>query len=186
MKSFIPGILALLLVAFAASAAISVPGADGSDGALNITVDTEIDLSQAVDGTWDDENSANAGQGVYDAEKWAVIFKYSSVYVATDATITFKNHPSRAPVVWLVDGNVTIDGTVSLDGEDWVRPPLLSQPGPGGFRGGLGLYAAANMGAGGGLGPEGGPPGRYGGRGGGRGLDSPTAVPLVGGCGGGG
>lgn len=91
-----------------APAAITVPGADGSDGALNITANTEIDLSQAVTGTWDQNNAANPGKGAYDPAKWAVVFKYSSVTVATGATVTFKNHASRTPVVWRVNGNVTI------------------------------------------------------------------------------
>jgi hypothetical protein len=97
-------------------AAIVVPGANGSDGALNITQDTVIDLSKATTGTWDDNNSANAGNGVYDPEKWAVVFKYTSVNVLAGKKLTFKNHATRAPVVWLVSGNVTIGGTVDLSG----------------------------------------------------------------------
>ena len=94
----------LLSTALSTRAAITVPGADGSDGVLNIIADTEIDLSQAVTGAWDLANGANAGKGVYDAAKWAVVFKYSSVTVAAGKTLTFKNHASRAPVVWLVSG----------------------------------------------------------------------------------
>ena len=87
-------------------AQIVVPS-DGSDGALNITTNTVIDLSQAVTGSWSANNSANAGRGIYDPTVWAVVFKYSSVTIASNATITFNNHPSTAPVVWLVSGNVT-------------------------------------------------------------------------------
>ena len=103
----LPLVLALLATLHA-SGAIVIPGADGSDGALNITANTVIDLSQAVTGAWDANNSANVGKGVYDPAKWAVVFKYASVTVATGATVTFTNHPSRAPVVWLVSGNATI------------------------------------------------------------------------------
>jgi len=139
-----------LLVLFSlihSQAAIIVPGANGSDGALNITTDTVIDLSQAVTGVWDADNTANAGKGVYDPDKWAVVFKYSSVTVAATKTVTFINHPSRAPVVWLVNGNVTINGTVSLNGANGANNnpslmvPNLAEGGPGGFRGGSGYFS---------------------------------------------
>ena len=131
------------------SADLTIPS-DGSDGALNITQDTVIDLSQAVTGTWDQNNSANAGKGVYDPNKWAVVFKYSSVNIAghTSGTpalqdgrnVRFINHPSHAPVVWLVQGNVTINGFINLrGGDDPGTGPLRltsAEPGPGGFRGG--------------------------------------------------
>jgi hypothetical protein len=42
--------------------AITIPAADDSDGALNITADTVIDLSQALTGAWDASNTANAGK----------------------------------------------------------------------------------------------------------------------------
>ena len=197
MKSAIlPALFAAL--SLAARAAIVVPGADGSDGVLNITANTEIDLSQAVTGTWNQNNAANAGKGVYDPAKWAVVFKYSSVNVAAGATVTFKNHASRAPVVWLVNGNVTIAGTVSLDGETaGYNAPRLAEPGPGGFRGGAGAVSNVTNGAGFGIGggsyrvPS---QGSYGGGGGfgtpGVGGSSvygnPSLMPLIGGSGGGG
>ncbi len=59
--------------------------------------------------------------------------------MASGATVTFKNHASCAPVVWLVNGNVTIVGTVSLDGQQNQPPGTLAEPGPGGFRGGMDL-----------------------------------------------
>jgi len=119
---------AVALGSLVASAALNVPS-DGSDGVLNITANTEIDLSQAVTGTWSDNNSANAGKGIYDPVKWAVVFKYSNVNIAAGATVTFKNHPSRAPVVWLVSDDATIDGEINLDGQTFVPPPGLSEGG---------------------------------------------------------
>ena len=86
--------LSLLAIA-PTNAAIVVPGANGTDGALNITQDTVIDLSKATTGTWDQDNSANAGKGVYDPAKWAVIFKYQSVTVASGKKLTFKLDPER-------------------------------------------------------------------------------------------
>ena len=180
-----------------AKANINIPS-NGSDGALVITENTVIDLGQAITGNWDTNNNANAGKGVYDAAKWAVVFKYSSVVVQGGTTVTFKNHGSRAPVVWLVSGDVTINGTVSLDGQGGIPAPGLAEPGPGGFRAGSGNYAPG-AGASAGFGPGGG--GIYGvsyygdiRRGGGsygsasyRGLPpygNPSLIPLVGGSGG--
>lgn len=188
----------LLLSPQSARADIAVPGADGSDGALNITSNTTMDLSQAVAANWDTA-SPQPGKGVYDAQKWAVVYKYSSVNVAAGATLTVANHPSRAPVVWLVSGNVTISGTVRLDGGATVVGQT-SEPGPGGFRGGAGT-ADFNAIAGNGLGPGGGGNfegifGRNGNGGSHAALGSggaprpvygnPVILPLLGGSGGGG
>lgn len=189
---------ALTLLFFGAlqlQAAITVPGADGSDLDLNVTADTVIDLSQAVTGSWN-ASSMNPGRGIYDPSKWAVVFKYSNVTVAAGKTLTFINHPSRAPVVWLVNGNVNINGTVSLDGRTvGVNAPLLAEPGPGGFRGGQGYYADG-VGAGAGFGVGGGQRGvpgvaagaaSYGtvGNGGPAVYGNPAIIPLIGGSGGG-
>src|SRR5580698_11171328 len=94
--------ICLSVAAFAPSALaqLNVPS-DGSDGALIITTNTVIDLSQAVYGVWSANNSAAAGQGIYDSSQWAVVFKYSSVTICSNATLTFANHPTHAPVVWL-------------------------------------------------------------------------------------
>ena len=156
MKAFLFSLVTLGLLTLRGAAAIVLPGAhNGTDGVLNITANTQIDLSQAVTGVYDQDNTANAGKGVYDPTQWAVVFKYSSVTVAAGATVTFINHPSRAPVVWLVSGNVNIAGTVSLDGQDPQLPPLLAEPGPGGFRGGTATYRSSPT-AGSGFGPGGG------------------------------
>lgn len=137
-----------------ALAAIVVPGASGSDGPLDITTDTVIDLSKAGTGAWDSNVPANSGLGVYDPAKWAVVFKYSSVTIRSNATVTFRNHPSRAPVVWLVSGDVVINGKLSLDGENRVPGPKHAEPGPGGFRGGTTLFGSVQAGSG--FGPGGG------------------------------
>ncbi len=185
--------LSLMAATSVLQADIVVPGANGTDGPLVITANTEIDLSQAVTGTWDQDNTANVGKGVYDPAKWAVVFKYSSVTVNAGATVTFKNHPSRAPVVWLVNGNVTIAGTVSLNGQNSVDAPLIAEPGPGGFRGGVGYFSAGAFGGAGfgigGAGRDGGGigwGGSYGtiGGGGPSTYGNPAIIPLMGGSGG--
>ncbi len=167
-------------------AAIQVPGANGSSGVLNITENTVIDLSQAANGVWDGANTAN---GIYDASKWAIVFNYSSVNIAAGATLTFSNHPSKAPVVWLVSGDVTIAGTVSVNGQASVQAPLLAEPGPGGFRGGVG-YFSVGAAKGAGFGPGGGARasatvangGSYGT--GAAAYGNPSLIPLIGGSGG--
>jgi hypothetical protein len=157
MKTNIRQLTALLALAAMAGAQtlfaqLNVPS-DGSDGVLNITSNTVIDLSQAVTGTWSDDNTANSGKGVYDPNKWAVVFKYQSVNIATNATVTFANHPAHAPVVWLVQSNVSVSGTLLLDGQvgSGSYPTYLSptEPGPGGFRG----AATGPLGNGSGFGP---------------------------------
>ena len=194
--------LSLALAAFTHSlrSDIVIPGANGADGALNITADTVIDLSKAVSGEWSDTlNAANAGKGIYDSNKWAVVFKYTEVTIASGAKVTFKNHPSRAPLVWLVQGNVAINGDLSLDGEKFTEPPLLAEPGPGGFRGGTGRYSdgateSPGFGPGGGGAKAGNTWGEFGGGGsygsvGFRGqpvYGNPSLIPLIGGSGGGG
>ena len=142
-------LLALSTAAFAPAvfAQLSIPG-DGSDGALNITTNTVIDLSRAATGAWDANNATTAGKGIYDPTKWAVVFKYSSVTISNGATVTFSNHPSRAPVVWLVNGDVMIhsNGVLSLDGQYGVSDTInLAEPGPGGFRGGAEGQAFINL-----------------------------------------
>lgn len=175
-------LLHLVLALFASTsllqAQLIIPS-DGSDGALSISANTVIDLSQAVTGSWDANNSANAGKGIFDPAKRAIVFKYSSVNINASRTVTFINHPTRAPVVWLVQGNVTIAGTLSLNGAVTPGNNLLAEPGPGGFRGG----ASGSLGTGAGLG--------VGGANTGNSLASyasvygnPSIVPLIGGSGG--
>ncbi len=175
--------LSVALPAGAGWSAISVPGANGSDGALNVTANTVLDLSLAPTAAWD-ANPPTPGRGVYDPEKWAVVYKYSSVNVASGTTLTFKNNLSFAPVVWLVNGDVTISGTVNLNGS--LYGATTSEPGPGGFHGGP-------TGAGG-LGPGGanvastasasyGTKGTGGGAGAGDPYGNPQILPLMGGSG---
>lgn len=144
-------VIALQFLVFASSAAradIIVPGADGSDGAFSPVSNTTINLANSPDGSWDGMNP-DAGTpltGVYDAEKWAVVFRYSSVNIPANVTVTFSNHPSRAPVVWLVSGNVTISGTIAVNGAigHAAGATIPAAPGPGGFRGGFGKLSAGS------------------------------------------
>jgi hypothetical protein len=165
-----------------AHAQLSIPS-DGSDGDFAPAGNYVVDLSQAVTGKWDADNTANAGKGVYDPEKWAVVFKYKSVNVAAGANVTFKNHTSRAPVVWLVQGDAIVAGQIIVTAPDGPRkgtPEALipSESGPGGFRGGPNgpLGYGAGLGPGGGFGGLGRYASSYG---------NPSILPLIGGSGGG-
>lgn len=195
---------AIAVSAATVQAQLTVPS-DGSDGLFLPTENTTVDLSTAATGVWSDPAPV-PGQGVYDADKWAVVFKYApqfgnqefAVDIPAGVTITFTNHPSGAPVVWLVDGKVKIDGTINLDGSIGTGSNAsFSIPGPGGFRGGhaalTGASAAAGLGPGGGNFVEGGAisgGGGYAFQGGGTagsgGLPYGNAriIPLIGGSGG--
>jgi len=177
--------LGLLLCAPPAIAQLVIPS-DGSDGAFapdGSVTNLVIDLSLATDGVWSQDNSANAGNGVYDPDKWAVVFKYSSVNIPAGVTVSFKNHRSRAPVVWLVQGDVNISGVINLNGENQkagIVALIPTEPGPGGFRGG----PFGPSGSGSGLGPGGVGPNYYNSQASYRSsYGNPQILPLIGGSG---
>ena len=174
-----------LFLSLAVSLLIVVPArtqtipSDGSDLDFTPTTNVVVDLSIAVPGLWNADNSANAGKGIYDSNKWAIVFKYRSVNIPAGVTVTFTNHPSHAPVVWLVAGNVVINGTLSVAGHDSYPADSLSlltpaEPGPGGFRGG----ASGPSGNGGGYGPGSGSYATYA-----SSYGNPQITPLIGGSG---
>ncbi|MCA9752004.1 MAG: hypothetical protein KC591_07415 [Gemmatimonadetes bacterium] len=181
----------VLLAAPLALAQINVPGQDW-DGSLTITANTTIDLAQAITGDWNVQPTDAAwqsGDGVFDATQWAIVYHYTDVTIGAGVTLDFANHSSGAPVVWLVTGNVTIDGTLSLSGETGNTAGFPSLPGPGAFRGGNGL----NLGIprSGGFGPGGASTGlaqdgsyATSGNGGAPTYGSSRIVPLIGGSGG--
>lgn len=193
--------LVLAAVAWAATCttqALEIPGADGSDGPFAPTTNIEVDLGAAETGSWNGVNRS-PGKGVYDAEQWAVVYRFSTVNVPANVAVTFKNHSSRAPVVWLVDGDVTIAGSISVSAQSQTDPEQVGEPGPGGFRGGLDHHPGLPD-AGDGLGPGGGKefgggsyattvsPGGFGNRGPAalNTYGSARIVPLIGGSGSGG
>ncbi|NUN94983.1 MAG: leucine-rich repeat domain-containing protein [Candidatus Omnitrophica bacterium] len=150
-------------------------GSDGADGVLNVTESLVIDLSLAATASWDEVTPPSSGNGLYSPERWAVVFRYSSVNIAPGASVSFNNHPSGAPVVWLVAGDVIINGTVSVAG-------LENTPGPGGFRGGEGYHFFLTFWSKAGRGPGGGGPNHRAAFGGVYGNEQ--IVPLIGGSGG--
>src|SRR5262249_48137457 len=96
-----------------AVATLDLGTTDASDGALNLSARRVINLGNAASGDtcdcdgnlvlnepcrWNCDAQNNpadltngvGGRGVYDAEKWAIVFKYSSVNVSA-GTLNFQN-----------------------------------------------------------------------------------------------
>ena len=104
-----------LLLQTARSAQINT-GSDGSDGPFNPTVtNTVINMADHPDG----------------------IYQYTSVSIPSGVTVTFTPNANNTPVVWLVQGDCVIKGTVDLSGK---RPNsgVGAAGGPGGYPGGSG------------------------------------------------
>lgn len=76
------------------------------------------------------------------------IFNYVSVNIPLGVTVTFQKNAANTPVIWLVQQDVVINGTVDVSGES------NGQGGPGGFNGGM--QGLPGGGSGWGLGPGGG------------------------------
>ena len=159
-------------------------GSTGADGPFNPTTNTVVTLP--ADGK----------------------LNYTTVSIPAGVTVTFQRNAANTPVYILATGNVTIGGTISLNGTSSgnITP---GQGGSGGFDGGLG--ANSQVVAGKGMGPGGGNPGNggtvsagggggfataggngpgggscgYGGTGGGT-YGNSNILPLIGGSGGGG
>lgn len=135
-----------------AFALIDVGTTDASDGAINVNSfeNRVLALSEASPANWD-AVSPVPGKGVYDNNVFAVVYKFSTLNIPLNASITFSNRANTCPVVIIVQGNATIDGTINLNSNG-------SQPGPGGFFGGaFGNTAGTILGSAGG-GPGGGQP----------------------------
>jgi hypothetical protein len=133
------------------------------------------------------------------------VYNYTRVSVGKGVNLSFASNTNNTPVVWLVGGDVAIDGAVTLSGKDGgavLQPGMRPAGGPGGYAGGMGGVATSeNMKSGEpGLGPGGGKPGLIenedgGGAGfavagtgplGGSAYGNPLNSPIIGGSGGGG
>jgi len=109
-------------------------GSDGTFGAIDITVNTTLDIP--ADG----------------------IFNATTINVASGATLRFNRNALNTPVYLLATGDITIDGAIDVSGANAVsNMPVGGAGGPGGFDGGMpgfGVEVApgAGFGPGGGLG----------------------------------
>lgn len=157
-------------------------GSDGSDGVLNVTADTTLDLPPGG------------------------IFHYTTITVDAGATLRFNPNALNTPVHLLATGDVTIAGDIDVSGANGSsNPPRGGAPGPGGYRGGdpgvtsLSLVPGAGQGPGAGRGRTGdlgtdlAGGGAFGTTGGptlstnnGAVYGTPLLIPMIGGSGGGG
>ncbi|MEW6246474.1 MAG: hypothetical protein AB1555_07175 [Nitrospirota bacterium] len=80
------------------------------------------------------------------------VLNYTTVNIPAGVTVTFQRNAANTPVILLATGDVTIAGTISVNGSNGANPastPALG--GPGGFTGGLpGSTPTAGSGPGGG------------------------------------
>lgn len=160
MNQRILQVMAVLLACWGAHAQVN-SGSNGSDGAFNPTTNIVINMADHPTG----------------------IYHYTFVNISNGVTVTFIPNANNTPVVWLVQSNVIINGTVDLSGQTSSNS-AAGLGGPGGWRGGNGGSIPAS-----GQGPGGGIAGLAGG------WASATAgpasycnsflVPLLGGSGGG-
>lgn len=113
MKKFI-GILVGSALTFAVSSQAQVnSGSDGSDGAFNPTQSVTINMADHPNG----------------------IYQYTTVNIPGNVTVTFTPNANNTPVVWLVQTDCVIAGTVSVFGSE-INGGVGASGGPGGFRGG--------------------------------------------------
>jgi hypothetical protein len=135
--------MAVLLACWSAHAQVN-SGSNGSDGAFNPTTNTVINMADHPDG----------------------IYQYTSVNIPTNVTVTFIPNANNTPVVWLVQSNCIVNGTLLLNGSDGTNA-VGGAGGPGGGSGGNGGATARDgQGIGGGRGSAGGKFGeQYGGNG---------------------
>ncbi len=143
-------------------------GSTGADGPLNPTANTTLTLPP---------------NGV---------FNFTTVNIPAGVTVTFTRNAANTPVILLATGDVTINGTLVVDGGAASAFGRPGRGGPGGFDGGAGADGVSTTLGGFGLGPGGGAPGNgqtAGGGGGGYGsggtggLATPgTGTPGAGGA----
>ena len=151
-------------------------GSDGHDGAFNPTANTVINMADHPDG----------------------IYQYTSVNIPVGVTVSFTPNANNTPVVWLVQSDCFIGGSIALDGKYSSEGGVGGAGGFAGGNGGLGLSGGNGFGPGGGIGSNWGGNASYSTMGqiagswnGSQGAAGNTygnvfIVPLIGGSGGGG
>ncbi len=140
MKQKLLQAMVVLLACLGAQAQVN-SGSNGSDGAFNPTTNTVINMADHPTG----------------------IYHYTSVNISNGVTVTFIPNANNTPVVWLVQSNCVVNGTLMLNGSDGSNA-VAGVGGPGGRNGGNGGASAQDgQGPGGGRGATGGE--RFGGNG---------------------
>jgi hypothetical protein len=96
-------------------------GGTGADGALEPTQNVELTVPE--NGT----------------------FNYTTINIPTGVTVTFKKNVSNSPIIMLATGDVTISGTISVNGSNGSTT-APGAGGPGGYNGGIGgTYSASGQ-----------------------------------------
>src|SRR5262249_52322056 len=161
--------------------------------------------STGADGALDFSNLPTPSTVVFDPSKFTAAphppgqntFSFTTINIPSGITVVLSSQTLNGPVFWLAQGDVHIDGTIILSGQNGpvtgsdpsLRVPAL--PGPGGYPGGVGGTNAgqfAASAAGNGFGPGGGAAGsssNFAG-GGGKFTGNFILAPIIGGSGGGG
>jgi hypothetical protein len=129
--------LLVLALCFTARAQVN-SGSTGSDGALdysaiNYTTNIVIDMHDHPTG----------------------IYNYTYVSIPIPVTVTFIPNANNTPVTWLVQGDCTIAGSLSVSGSGTTETVVGAQGGPGGWRAGDAALSTVSL-PGAGLGPGGG------------------------------
>lgn len=106
-------------------------GSDGSYGPINITNNTVLPMPQNG------------------------IFNCTTITVASNATLTFLPNSLNTPVYLLAQGDIVINGTIDVSGQNGQTNGAYSAGGPGGFDGGSAPVSPRPAGYG--RGPGGGP-----------------------------
>ena len=114
MKQKLLQAMVAVLVCVSAQAQVN-SGSNGSDGAFNPTTNTVINMADHPNG----------------------IYQYTAVNISNGVTVTFIPNANNTPVVWLVQSNVVINGTVDVSGQTATNTSG-ALGGPGGWAGGGG------------------------------------------------
>ena len=156
-KHMLPLVAAMATAFITPAYAAFNSGSTGADGALNVSVNTEIVLPPSG------------------------VLNYTTINIPTGVTVTFKKNATNTPVYILASGNVAIAGTLDIRGAHATASGTYGDGvlgddglpgigGPGGYDGGRGgredpAQSAELVRGGAGLGPGGGEGGREGGDG---------------------
>lgn len=107
---------------------------------------TYQDWTLALDGG--DWKHLNGSSYYFDmSSKPSGVYNFTTVNVPNGVTVRFVRNASNTPAVWLASGDVTIDGTINLNGQTGFKTTLARDAalaGPGGYDGGVGGIAFNN------------------------------------------
>lgn len=143
-RTIIAGLLVVLSGISASALAAFDSGSTGADGVL-----TPSNFSTTVCKDYQQESNSCQVRA-----KSGGFYNYSSINITSGSTVTFEKNANNDPITLRVKGDVTISGTVSVDGTD--ANVSNGKGGPGGYDGGYGGAPNSNgyrgQGPGGGLG----------------------------------